>query len=376
MLAHALKYAAAGWYVFPLKPHGKSPITQNGFKDATNDHEQIQKWWRVTPDANIGIACGASGLCVLDVDHGLEAGDLRAWMGRNGLPSTYMVRSGRAEFGAHLYYAGALKDGRFELDGVTGEIRSLGGYVVAAGSLHPHTGNEYVVLSSADVVNVPAIIEQSRVRGTGVADDGQPITEARNIRMTSIVGKLRHQFKAGQDVILEMAERINEDRCQPPLDSEELAGIVAKSFKNYPTPEEVPEVVIGKKAAVEAVEDDDSNDLSIETQARPVYPDSAWRGTAYADFADLCTTDNAIPRKFFIESIRTAVGAIVGDRLGTNQDGVNPRAYTIFVAPPQKGKGTSISRVQDLFSQAWEGLRTSQEPPLLFADGRSMWKRQ
>jgi hypothetical protein len=64
----ALDYAARGWHVFPCRKNEKDPITANGFKDATNDLEQVKKWWTKTPMANIGLACAASGLVVVDPD--------------------------------------------------------------------------------------------------------------------------------------------------------------------------------------------------------------------------------------------------------------------------------------------------------------------
>ena len=65
----ALGYAAQGLYVFPIKPRGKTPLTNHGFKDASTDPEQIRAWWTRWPDANIGITTGkASGFWVLDLD--------------------------------------------------------------------------------------------------------------------------------------------------------------------------------------------------------------------------------------------------------------------------------------------------------------------
>src|SRR5689334_7971922 len=63
--------ASAGLYhlaVFPVVERGKTPLTATGFKAATRDTSQVREWWSKRPDANICVACGESGLLVVDVD--------------------------------------------------------------------------------------------------------------------------------------------------------------------------------------------------------------------------------------------------------------------------------------------------------------------
>lgn len=64
----ALEYAERGWKIFPCRADQKIPLTANGHKDATNDLDQVKKWWTETPSANIGLACAASGIVVVDPD--------------------------------------------------------------------------------------------------------------------------------------------------------------------------------------------------------------------------------------------------------------------------------------------------------------------
>src|SRR5688572_22436906 len=63
----ACKYAERGWPVFPCRPD-KRPFTDHGFLEATTDQDQILKWWRRWPDAQIGVATESAGLCVIDLD--------------------------------------------------------------------------------------------------------------------------------------------------------------------------------------------------------------------------------------------------------------------------------------------------------------------
>ena len=72
----ALHHARSGKPVFPVAVN-KQPLTRNGFHDATTDEAQIVRWWRLCPNALVGIPTGHGGLggWVLDVDgaHGLAS---------------------------------------------------------------------------------------------------------------------------------------------------------------------------------------------------------------------------------------------------------------------------------------------------------------
>src|SRR5215213_7726075 len=69
LLTAALAYAVdLDVPVFPLKPRGKTPLTEHGFHDATIDPEQIRRWWQETPEANVGVATGQVVVIDLDVD--------------------------------------------------------------------------------------------------------------------------------------------------------------------------------------------------------------------------------------------------------------------------------------------------------------------
>jgi hypothetical protein len=94
MLAAALEYVERQWAIFPCHwitrvgacsckkgakcdRAGKHPRTQHGYLDASKDPEQIRRWWRENPIANIGLACGISRLIVVDCD--LKNGGVANW---------------------------------------------------------------------------------------------------------------------------------------------------------------------------------------------------------------------------------------------------------------------------------------------------------
>jgi hypothetical protein len=72
----------------------KKPLTAHGFYDATRDPEQIERWWRRWPSANVAIR--TEGLFVLDLDPGSEG-----WLSPDeeytlaGVPCQSTPRGGR-----------------------------------------------------------------------------------------------------------------------------------------------------------------------------------------------------------------------------------------------------------------------------------------
>ena len=257
----ALSCIARGWHVFPLKPKDKSPLISkaaggNGYKDATLDTEQITAWWSKCLTANVGIACGASGLYVVDCDHGLTSEeDFHAWRMRNNLPVTYTVRTGRRVdkadgvtpvFCVQMYYSGAVECGaKWSLDGCSGEIRSAGFYVCAAGSVHPDSGETYQVLVDAPLAPRPAVIEQAVKQAEAVARapraPGQLITENRNMALTSEIGKFRDRNPGvSQSITLASMLAWNDEEMACPLDADEVQVTVAKQYRQYPDAEERP----------------------------------------------------------------------------------------------------------------------------------------
>ncbi|HEV2636290.1 MAG TPA: bifunctional DNA primase/polymerase [Actinocrinis sp.] len=68
LLATALDLAERGMHVFPLKPGEKTPALHKDWENrATTDPARIKRCWAAGP-FNIGIACGPSGLLVIDLD--------------------------------------------------------------------------------------------------------------------------------------------------------------------------------------------------------------------------------------------------------------------------------------------------------------------
>jgi hypothetical protein len=137
--------------MFGLVPHGVD--------DAAIDEALVRKWRTAKPDANVGAACGKSGLAVLDCDHGNETEeDFRRWIAGEAIPLTFTVRTGRrTNFGTHSYFTvpEEIPTRKWGRNGRGGELRSRGAYVLAAGSLHRDSKQPYEVLFDVPLLPLP-----------------------------------------------------------------------------------------------------------------------------------------------------------------------------------------------------------------------------
>jgi Bifunctional DNA primase/polymerase, N-terminal len=142
----AMQYARSGWPVFPCKPESKEPATAHGFRDATTDMAQVERFWSRRPEMNVAVATGGNGPDVLDVDvaHGKLGYQSLHTAIRAGLVPPPIVRVATPSGGMHLYYRGdAQRNGSLPAHGL--DFRGNGGYVVAPPS--QVDGRTYVVVS-------------------------------------------------------------------------------------------------------------------------------------------------------------------------------------------------------------------------------------
>jgi Bifunctional DNA primase/polymerase, N-terminal len=140
--AALLPYLKLGWYLHPLRPRAKEPLTNHGLNDASNDSPQVLAWSRRYPGCNWGLNVGRSGVFVVDLDG--EEGN-RSWedcVARDGVIETLASLTGSG--GLHLFFSDPEGVGRNTVRRVGPGIDTRGhaGYVVLPPSVHP-SGVEY-----------------------------------------------------------------------------------------------------------------------------------------------------------------------------------------------------------------------------------------
>ncbi|MFI7101920.1 bifunctional DNA primase/polymerase [Streptomyces sp. NPDC050161] len=144
-----LMLAARGWHVFPLLPNDKRPAIKEWEQRATTERERIVRAWTRGP-YGVGVACGPSGLVVVDLDTAKGEKPPAEWAvpgvedGADVLAVLYDRHGDRFPFGTtpmartrsgglHLYFAAAETAVRSSVSKVGWKIdvRAVGGYVVA-----------------------------------------------------------------------------------------------------------------------------------------------------------------------------------------------------------------------------------------------------
>ncbi|WP_299351572.1 DUF3987 domain-containing protein [uncultured Shimia sp.] len=141
----ARRLASAGLPVFPCraadagKAKAKSPLTSNGFKAASTDAEQIDRWWQAKPEAVVGMPTGAvSGISVLDGDIDRLTGEAvgESQLESLGLLTPSEVKVRTQSMGIQLLFAhvdGAKTSSHQVASHV--DTRGDGGYIIAPGSV-------------------------------------------------------------------------------------------------------------------------------------------------------------------------------------------------------------------------------------------------
>ncbi len=249
----ALDYAKDGIPVFPVVPNNKRPLSENGFKDATTDPSVINGWWSQYPDANIGIPTGEiTSWLVVDVDNknGVSGNDsFNALIEKYGeLPETrqHLTPSG----GYHLIFRYSGTEIRSSVGklGPGLDIRCNGGYVVAPPSVID--GSRYQFDNMCiPIKNAPEwLIKLAVASKDKVADKG--VSEGhRNDCIFEQALECRKQGLSFEEAQVEV-EKINQEKCNPPLENEEVQKTLASAYRYEVT--EIPAQIeeLNRKHAV------------------------------------------------------------------------------------------------------------------------------
>ena len=145
----------AGWKVHPVGLN-KHAILEDWPNTASDDVEQIDKWWAERPNASIGVVCGSrSGFWVLDIDLPDGPKNLERLEKEHGkLPKTLMQQTGSGGKQFFWKWNGTPIKNSTSKIAKNIDTRGEGGYVVVPPSPHP-TGKKYKWLNKAEIAPPP-----------------------------------------------------------------------------------------------------------------------------------------------------------------------------------------------------------------------------
>ena len=238
MLENAIEYGNFGFNVFPIK--GKIPALKNWQDEATFNPEKLQKLFNI-PHTGIGLVTGKKNrVTVIDID---------VKDGKNGFKTlevlgiqfeeTVCFETGTGGRQYIFEYCPEVVNGVDVFGKKSGiDIRNDGGLSVLPPSIHPDTGKPYKwmpdqSLSEVKVASFPKdFLEVYKAREIGVNGKRTkfvlPKVIAKGQRNDTLF-RYACQLRASgtdKDKILSTVDEINKERCEEPLDKDEVGRIV------------------------------------------------------------------------------------------------------------------------------------------------------
>jgi hypothetical protein len=379
----------------PLEPRSKKAFLPNWQSLATTDADQLAKWNTDNLTYNCAAVGRKGGFWILDVDAPTLFAQIEKETSHtlDELDTLVVKSSGEKR---HYYFKHDSRSeamGNFSADDKDGEVfsvRTHNAYVVSAGSIHPKTGQPYEIVTEPTWGEIPTapdwlidwLLAYSKKSATKTEKIPETIPlHSRNKTLTSLAGAMRRKG-ASKSAILAALRETNR-QCEVPLPGAELMSIATSIAKYLPAQNKAS----GKNSnssdepnkSQTAVTEDGAPPSTVE----PRYPIEVWDGTLFQEYAARCRSNNHLPPEFFIEALKTVVGAICGHRIVPEDNfGEESRFYTTIMSK-HTGDGKSETAKWTMNMMRATGLLyDSERPPLelqnigayldTFASGRGM----
>jgi len=346
MLTAAIQYAEMGYPVFPCIAGSKKPLTKHGFKDATTNIEVIESFWRKNPKANIGIP--TNGLLVVDID-----GEKNPWPKEIEQSEDLACAPLALTAGGGRHYIFKQPAGK-NWKNTTGKLapkvdtRANGGYIIAPPSVVD--GNSYRWAEGMDLNVTPdqlpeppdwlvvlldnlAIGANTGAQGANNGNSGNMIPSGqRNSALAALAGNMR-RVGMSQSEIYAAIERVNADRCSPPVKSNEVERIVT-SICRY-EPDQVSVAVAENHWA----QDQDAAAPKIGIEDPGQMPDELLRVPGFiSEVMDYCLETAPYPNSVMSFCGALALQAFLAGRKVRDQGDNRTNLYLLGLAHSAAGK--------------------------------------
>ena len=173
----ALAYAAAGWYVLPVRPtdkkHPGSRVGKQWQTKSSRDPEELVAWFAGTDDL-IALHVGRSGAVVFDVDAVDKLPEPLAFLPNSTGPyqSTRTDEPGRGHYPFLMPHGRSLGNSKRGLPGGWGEVRGKNGVIIVAPSEHESAakGARYAWLRTGPLTDLPEALAAVTADALDAAD--------------------------------------------------------------------------------------------------------------------------------------------------------------------------------------------------------------
>lgn len=343
--------------VIPLRPESKVAFLHNWQDEATLDMTKIHAWAQQDPNYNCGAVARAKpgGIWFFEVDQENFHKVIEQQTGQK-MPETFAVRSSPGR--GHFYFlqtpasiAMGNCNGKDAAGAEAWSARVDNRYVVGAGSIHPTTKAQYEVWSDSQIVPAPDwlivwCIENSKKNDTRTGrvelDDESPIIKGgRNNALASMLGKARQVLSMDKDQLLQYGLDVNEKRCKPPLDEDEVRQIANSIFKYPVKPSGPGTVILGSQQQPSEIVVP-----KLNTVPYPVFPDWVMHGTSlYENFVKpVCDQNCRIPYFMFLPAAALMMNYL-GLKVRVENKAWIPSFCMVLIG--EKGRAIKSSSVED-----------------------------
>ena len=230
-----------GFLIIPCHPNQKQPLLKGWQKDASCDPNVIQRWWAVTPDANMGIPTGqANRVFVLDVDMKASIDGIATLAALEAahapLPQTLTATTPSG--GRHLYFrypeGGSIRNRAGFKPGL--DIRGEGGFVVAPPS--SIDGQHYVWTNPLQSIAEPpewllneiTRTEPRATNGHSSASRGYPAGTRNDSLFRLVCSRMAAGYQSDDTKQLAL---IAASQCEPPYPRDDVIDMVDRVYRTY-----------------------------------------------------------------------------------------------------------------------------------------------
>ena len=295
VIEQAEKLYARGCKLFRLKRGSKSHFVDTEWADKPFTTFTDLFFAGLDDEYNIAVNVGASDLVIIDVDNGDGKTGSATLAALGALPETYTVRTPSG--GYHYYFKTGGRAFTQRPLAKFIDVRAGKGYVIAPGSIGAN-GQPYETISEAAFAELPEwLLDRLTLR------DERPASQSTMSGLDELRAAARaYAFLDGMPVIgggerntkcLQVANRIMDFgvssetashlmrtafKCDPPLDENEIAGVVERAAKTRRNPIGIEAPEVGFEAAPAEL---------IETPAPPSPPRKLIRSLADIDLEAL-----------------------------------------------------------------------------------------